>query len=342
VGWLASLQGAYFDSMAPELWALGPKLVVVATLVAGTCLVRLAAGVIDRNGVGSGLVLVAAAELLLEVGHAAFGQLALLRDEALSPAHVVVTLALFAVPAVITWRLVMVRSLPVHAAFVVRPSAGIVPATVACALPPLAVTIASFTGAVSIEDTTMTLIGALIAAALVPLCSSIWASPARAALLRARMDGRSAADADDLAQARSEAADARLPTWLMNGALVLAFAIATLWLPYGFNSILAIVVLAAAVRDVEAELRARRAAAAPLVSVGEVHRLDVVNPLLALLAREKIDATLRGAHVRALSHFFAPWIAVEILVDTKDAEHARSIVRSAITRCVEADPSRPR
>ena len=72
-----------------------------------------------------------------------------------------------------------------------------------------------------------------------------------------------------------------------------------------------------------------------LVPVGALHRLDMVNPILDVLAREQIDATLRGAHVRALSHFFAPWIPIEILVEEAHAERARSIVRDAITRCVE-------
>jgi hypothetical protein len=341
--WLASLTGIYHDSVAPELWSLGPKLVLVATVVAGACVARLAAFVIDRHGVGNGLVVVTGAALVVDLADELRKQWLMISYGELTPIHIAIALAMFGVPALLAWQFVRVRpSLGGDAAFVVRPSAGIVPATVAFMVPSLAVSSASTVFLVAPSTTSMLLLGAIVALALVPLCARIWASSVRVALFRARAEGRTQPSADDVAAARAEANDARLPTFAVNGALVAALAAALLWLPLGFMNVVALVVLLAIVRDVVDEVQARRASRAHgLVSVGALHRMDLVNPLLVILARAGVTrVALRGAHVRALSHFFAPWLPVEILVDATDAsevDRARSIVRDAIAHLLDDD-----
>jgi hypothetical protein len=76
--------------------------------------------------------------------------------------------------------------------------------------------------------------------------------------------------------------------------------------------------------DVVVEIRAH-------VNYGSLRALRVVNTLddsdslCAELEAAGIPTTLRGAHHRALYHFFAPFIPISVLVPATEAERAEFV-----------------
>jgi hypothetical protein len=92
------------------------------------------------------------------------------------------------------------------------------------------------------------------------------------------------------------------------------------------------------VKDVVVEVQARRRAGA-LVSIWAFHRFVLVQPVLQALAGVGVEAHLRGAHYRALHHFFAPYVSVDVLVPADDAERARAVVADLMAAAGDTAPS---
>ncbi len=88
-------------------------------------------------------------------------------------------------------------------------------------------------------------------------------------------------------------------------------------------------------RELRAALRGGRQRALRVV-----HRLEDADALSAALGAAGIDSALRGAHHRALWHFFAPFIPVSVLVAEADAERAE-VVAVEHERAAAAPPPLP-
>jgi preprotein translocase subunit SecY len=86
-----------------------------------------------------------------------------------------------------------------------------------------------------------------------------------------------------------------------------------------------VVMLVAVGLDVTAEVRARRRHG-ELVPVWPEHRLYAVDGALALLERAGIPCLARSVHHRALWHFLAPFIPIQIMVQPPRAEEANRLL----------------
>ncbi|HEY1099831.1 MAG TPA: hypothetical protein VGF99_12930, partial [Myxococcota bacterium] len=75
-----------------------------------------------------------------------------------------------------------------------------------------------------------------------------------------------------------------------------------------------------------------------LVAVWPLHRFALVAPTLHALDAAGITAHLRGGHLRALDHFFAPYVPIDLLVPAADAERASGVV-AGIVAAVAVAPS---
>jgi hypothetical protein len=80
----------------------------------------------------------------------------------------------------------------------------------------------------------------------------------------------------------------------------------------------------AAVMDLVVEVHGRLRA--DLVSIWPLHRVQVADIVLDALRAAGIEAHLRGAYVRALYHFFAPYVPIEVLVPRDRADDARAAI----------------
>jgi hypothetical protein len=92
----------------------------------------------------------------------------------------------------------------------------------------------------------------------------------------------------------------------------------------GGKALVLLLVLVAVVLDVGTEVRAR-IRGEELVAVYPLHRVYAVEPVLAALAAAGIAAHVRGRYVRALWHFFAPFVPIEVMVPPGRAAEAEAI-----------------
>ncbi len=86
-----------------------------------------------------------------------------------------------------------------------------------------------------------------------------------------------------------------------------------------------LVALVAVFLDLRAEWRQRRRLG-ELVSVWPLHRVYMIDVVLAALEKHGITAHARGAYHRTLLQFPGPFVPVEIMVATADADQAREIL----------------
>jgi hypothetical protein len=90
-------------------------------------------------------------------------------------------------------------------------------------------------------------------------------------------------------------------------------------------SLPAIIMVTAIGMDLMAEWRAR-CQHSDLVPVWPLHRVQATDLALSALRGAGIAAHARGRYFRALFHFFAPFVAIEILVPSAHADRARDIL----------------
>jgi SecY translocase len=101
------------------------------------------------------------------------------------------------------------------------------------------------------------------------------------------------------------------------------------------SAVFSVVALIAVGMDLALELRTGRQRA-----VRVLHRLEHADALAAALRSAGIEPALRGAHHRALYHFFAPFIPVSVLVPERDFERAE-VVALDHERAIAAPPPMP-
>ena len=298
--------------------------VLLCTLVAGACVCRAAVDVVARFGIGNGFVVLTfstGAFELVRRGHEMFTAAQL--SGSLAPQQLTVLVASVAV-AVATWALVRGRD-DDDDDFVPTPSAGVVPAVIGTTIAANLLLLGLDLGhhVILVQSG----IAGVIMALTFPLFVLCFSSSTRAATVRARLAGRAAPGAADLDSAHAGSRRALPPTIGLLVVFVVAWCL-------GAPS-LAIVLLVVVSKDVLFELQARRLRS-DLVAVWPLHRFDLVAPVLAALRAEGIAADLRGAHYRAVFHFFAPYAPVEILVDRADADRAVVVIDAVNVRALAA------
>jgi hypothetical protein len=94
-------------------------------------------------------------------------------------------------------------------------------------------------------------------------------------------------------------------------------------------SVLMVAIATAVALDVVGELRALWRHG-PLVPVWPEHRVYAVAPALEALEAAGIPALARSRHHRALWHFFAPHIPVQLLVPPAHADEARRLLQERL------------
>ncbi|HWE24735.1 MAG TPA: hypothetical protein VG496_12435 [Myxococcales bacterium] len=112
-------------------------------------------------------------------------------------------------------------------------------------------------------------------------------------------------------------------TWLCALVLGAAYINQVAAIPVVFDW-LALIGLIAVGMDVAIEIRAHMRHGSMRV-LRVVHTLEDSDSLCAELGAAGIPTALRGAHHRALFHFFAPFIPVSVLVPATDAERAEFV-----------------
>ncbi|MFO0602730.1 MAG: hypothetical protein U0324_06120 [Polyangiales bacterium] len=92
--------------------------------------------------------------------------------------------------------------------------------------------------------------------------------------------------------------------------------------------VVAIATLTALALDLAAELRLRRARG-PLVALSTEARVAAADAACARLALAGVPAVVRNGNLRALLHWFAPHLALEVLVPAGDVSRARDALGAA-------------
>jgi len=94
--------------------------------------------------------------------------------------------------------------------------------------------------------------------------------------------------------------------------------------------VVAVATLTALALDLAAELRLRRARG-PLVALSTEARVAAADAACARLALAGVPAVVRNGNLRALLHWFAPHLALEVLVPAGDVSRARDALGAART-----------
>jgi hypothetical protein len=94
-------------------------------------------------------------------------------------------------------------------------------------------------------------------------------------------------------------------------------------------SLVVYVAMVAILMDLSAEWRFR-AAEPDAVPVWPLHRVALVEVALEALRKSGIPAHPRGAHHRALMHFFGPYVPIDLLVPTARAREAQQILSETL------------
>jgi hypothetical protein len=285
------------------------RLIVELTLVTGTCVLFVLAFVLDRAALGGGFAVLTTAFSAAS----ALPALRLFKQDAWGLLTIVVVCA--GTVIVLKWR-------PAHA--LPLPACGVVPLVWSAALLSGTQALAAF---------------------------GIWREPLRA------FTAGGAAGASFLAVAAAaaiglgflfnrpskvaafdpDAAGRVTRSVVLSAAFVLALGILGRFLAHRLMpdcsearcaefSVIPLVAMTALVLDVIAEARAVRQHG-ELVSVWPEHRLYAVGSAIDTLAGSGIPALPRSVHQRALWHFFAPFIPIQIMVPRAQAEEAARLLQ---------------
>ena len=307
------------------------RLLVVLSLVAGTCSFVVLARWLDVAGLGGGFSVLALFGFLRP---GAFGDLdaafagALAEPSKALPAVAVAALACAATVLLLRGR----RRDPQGRPSPVRlPACGIVPFQQAAAMPAFVAAGASL-GLWSLASSSFGSsdgLGAMaFRAALTVALACVWSVVFNLPANVVALDVRAAQPADAAGQ-RQVHADLRWAL-LWSAAYTLALGLADWLVPAQLDlapalNVLLVAVATAVTLDVVAEARARRRLG-DLEPVWPEHRLYAVDRVLATLEQAGIPAFPRSANHRALWHVFAPFIPIQILVPSARAREASELL----------------
>ncbi|HEY8042034.1 MAG TPA: hypothetical protein VIF15_19660 [Polyangiaceae bacterium] len=290
------------------------QLTVMATLVAGTCLLAVAARWVTRRGLANGFVLLWATSAVAELA----GGDALRRASREGPRSATVLIVAMITIFVATLVAVGGRRRPI----VPVPASSIVPVTFASALLVLPATLASFhlpTRALAellARDQGFVLLAAAMGATLAaaPLMHR---TDEVAALLR-----RLGLDVD--VSTAAGALWGAMPPTVAYIALLVVGGLACARVAPG-AAYVSIAIVAAVVWDVAGAL-AMHLRRRDLVVVAEERRTYAAAPLCAALAQRGIPAYARGLGAASLLQAFGPYAPVEVFVPSAEAARASAVL----------------
>jgi preprotein translocase subunit SecY len=277
------------------------RLVVVLTLVGGTCVLVAAAELLDRFALGGGFALVVTASLVSSVAPlvARVGELSVNAGPAGTlPLLPPLVAAVAGVVFFLRWRPArggVVSTLPL-------PASGLIPAQWAAT----AVGFGWISGVAG-----RLVLGVVVAAALAVVFGFVFNRPSKVA----------AFEAEAPLQVRQAV------TWSAVFVIAVVVLDALLVPSWGdpWVGLVSLVPLIALALDVVAEAQAIRRHG-ELAAVWPEHRLYAVASAQRTLTSRGIASHARSLHQRALWHFFAPFIPVQILVPRAQAEEARRVL----------------
>lgn len=325
----------------------GPPMPVIALLMAGAVVfLHLLTVVVERQGLGNGYAIVLLG-LSLPAGFSLAHQLSTQMAAgvvAIGP----VLLVLLGLVALVraTTRLLRGR-LPGVATATERPAAlrlptsGLAPLSLAGAVLALPTTLANLGVHPAFHDVSRflqssfalhTLVFFVLTALFTVAFSVLFNRPQRVGATWAALTAEDEASRAEVHGRAALRARELLPSAAAWSLLLVSLA----WLPSRLASVslsmnlpdtAALLFLVAVVMDLldEAKLRLE----GRWVAVWPVHRVYEVEPALAALTAAGIPARARGAHTRALFHFFAPYFAIDLMVPPERAEEARSLLEAA-------------
>jgi hypothetical protein len=298
-----------------EVITRGPyvKWLVIATLVAGTCLLALVAGLVTEHGLGNGYAALLASSFLLDVLDPFF-------REGIDgfPYYVRALWHPFLLGLVATFAIALATRALLRRRVddVALPTSGIAPFGDSASVIALLLMLYSLVAKDPLQAQQLvykfydsTILHTAVILASIPIWAWLFARPSHFALLARR----------------SGVPSPTYRTWLRATGLGFAALVAI----YAVGQTLAghagpafvpatIMIATAAVLDIRDDVRARRR---DLVIVGVVHHAQHAGVLERLLADAKIPAHFQARNIRTLFSFFGPWapIVVYAPVDMKEA-----------------------
>lgn len=349
---LAVVQAAGILSYLRTTGRITPDLVsavaVGVTLVAGTFFLLALTEIVSRFGLGDGFSVVIAAYLVAAAIPVVWRAGNLLHLGVVTPAGLLVVLALFAVVVLDTvWTL---ASLPQHlpgdgeAPIVIpRPASGIVPVSQASVLAAFAASAYAWVpwlGHVANRLNPVNRSGQVFVLAVIAALGAIegflFNRPDLVARVWQRCRGVDKHEAYRAAAGRllvGGLAHTVVFLLLVQVVFYMAIARSPIFLVLGASGL---VVLTAVVGDLVREFRFR-ARHGGIARVWPVHRTYAVAPLVEALATAGIPCLPRGLWLRCLYQFFGPYIPVTLLVPETDAGDARQVLDAIL---VSGDPAR--
>jgi SecY len=318
--WLGEL------AQGPSLTVSPPFALAVLSLAAGSTLLALLALVIDRHGLGNGFVAVFLADVAVE-GRVLLRGLGHDDTPVETRVAMVVGIGLIVVLTSIVVRLRLPR--PAAPGGFRLPTAGLFPLAWATA----AVTVLSFWPGATASLTEWLQGGGragaspalhlLVLVALSLIASWLFSRPSGVGVT---------ATAVDPAGARLLWLGFAAATGASTVYLLALFGIEELGVAWGGSwivSVAAIALATAAAMDLVAEWRAtwRRG---DLVPLWPMHQVQLVEPVVAALARIGIDAHARGLYARSMLHFFGPHVPIVLWVPRGRADEARQVISTQL------------
>jgi preprotein translocase subunit SecY len=300
--------------------------VVVASLLAGTCLLLALARIIDRRGLGNGItVLLAGSSLfmLAKTSHAVWLQL---QSGELAPGALALALGILTGVVMATLRL-FTQEQPLAAGFKApQPAAGVIPVSLTAAL------LGTFFGIRAMlahptapqQGLPLLLIELALVLAFGVLFTRLFNPRQAVAATRAKVLHLIGADA-------AEHGDDAPEVLTRSVAYVLLLTIAAWFvrdqLQVSLIHVTTLALITAVGFDIFRDWRAYSSGTA-WVRIGEVHAPWQMGPLTFAARAQGITLHLRAAGARTLSHFFGPYIPIGVEVATADRARAEELLRS--------------
>ncbi len=306
-------QGAFSDIV---------KVIGLLSLFGGTLALVVLASFVNKHGIGNGYVVVMLGPMAIEAYELAEWLAAGHTGAAITWFVIIISLAVAGIALLLGW------SRRPKGSRLQLPTSGFVPIVWAATLLELSETLSGLSGAwvarVAIRIDGWTLVGLTLLLSLV--LSAAFSRPRTAAASSARRIFFVASIASAFGLA----------------ALVALEIVTREFRPDIGPNLFWLAILTAAVMDIVADIRAHRRDRS-LVAIWPIHRVQLVETALSVLASRGIGAHAKSLYIRKLFFFFAPFFPIMIMVPRGQAEEAFEVLEAnfgALSSEGKAPPAR--
>jgi hypothetical protein len=313
--------------MASSAWT---RLAATVSLVAGTSLLVLLTQLVQRKGVGGGFSVLCAALLTPELVHAAYSFQDLAATWPLETRRVIAALVAVAIASLclLRWRPRDTHGIP----WSIRlPACGLVPLTDSTAIVGFIVTLDSYLRSSPPQPDSSVMVFGNVALVVVScfVFGILFNRPQRVATASAE-SGRASSSVAVVRGVVGRAVG-------YSAAFVIGLRLIEFWIgktlpettDTTLTNVVPLIVVSAVALDIIEEVRAI-ARHGVHVAVWPEHRVYAVDPAVRALERAGIPAFPRSVHQRALWHFFAPYIPIEIMVPVARASEAAALLHETL------------